>query len=123
MTKQTYHRPTGTDATAVGERQRTRWSRTLRKQTVALIPVIEITRHEEALSRVILGRKGQDRNAWASIRARVDQVALLDLLRQRHLVNTGKELSRAEALAALMAAGLRTILEQPEFHIIKGTNT
>lgn len=115
MTKHTYQRPVGTDATAVGERQRTQWSRALRKSAFALIPAIEIMHFEETAFRVIRTRKGQDRAAWTSIRARFDQAAILDLLRQRHLMNTGKEMSRAEALAALMVVGLRTILERDEF--------
>lgn len=123
MTKHNYQRPTGTDATAVGERQRIRWSNALRMQTATLIPAVETRQHEETASHVIRSRKGQDRAAWASIRARVDQVALLDLLRHRHLGNTGNELSRAEAMAALMAAGLRTVLDQADFQLSQGINT
>ncbi len=49
------------------------------------------------------------------MRVRIDQAALLDLLRQRHLRNTGKELSRAEALAAIMSDGLEALVNRDEF--------
>ncbi|MDQ2091060.1 hypothetical protein NO357_14240 [Marimonas arenosa] len=70
---------------------------------------------EETISSTISKRRGQDKAAWTSIRARSVQVALLDVLRKRHLENTGKEVSRAEVLAALMSEGLERLLGNQSF--------
>lgn len=110
-----YTRPARTKASAVGNEQRTRFTRILRRRAFDLLPTAEVMATEEAVTNTIRSRRGRDRAAWTTIRARFDQVGLLDLLRQRHLKNTGKELSRAEALAAVMAAGLETIIASNEF--------
>jgi len=115
MTNTIYTRPIKTNATSVGQRGRTFWSKLLRKRAFDLLPTIETTAAEEPVATLIHNRLGQDQAAWATIRARFDQVAILDILRKRHLKSTGKELSRGEALAALMAAGLETIVNRDEF--------
>jgi hypothetical protein len=46
---------------------------------------------------------------------RLDHIALIDLLQRRHLNATGREIGRAEVLAALMAAGLPRLLDHPDF--------
>lgn len=115
MTQPTYTRPTKTKATSVGQRGRTHWARLLRKQAWGLFPGVDLMAAEESLACSIRKRPGQERAGWTSIRTRVDQAALLDVLRSRHLKNTGKELSRSEALAALMFAGLETIVNRDEF--------
>ena len=43
-----YKRPTGTIATAVGERNRTRWSRYMRKRLFDLVRPIEFMAAEES---------------------------------------------------------------------------
>ncbi|UWP91403.1 hypothetical protein K3X13_10005 [Aliiroseovarius crassostreae] len=115
MTTVTYTRPTKTKATAVGQRGRTYWSRRLRKQAYDLLPVLDFMAAEATLLNTVRKRPGQDRAAWTSIRTRIEHAALLDVLRQRHLENTGQEISRSEALAALMVAGLETIVNRNEF--------
>lgn len=115
MTHPAYTRPTKTKATAVGQRGRTFWARLLRKKAWNVFPGVDLMAAEESLICAIRRRPGQDRAAWTSVRTRVDQAALLDVLRSRHLKNTGKEISRSEALAALMFAGLETIVNRDEF--------
>jgi len=57
----------------------------------------------------------QDRPTWTNARIRIDQMATLELLQKRHLKATGKEISKAEVLAALMACGLDTIINHEDF--------
>lgn len=59
------------------------------------------------------------RPSWTSIQIRIDQMAVIEIFQTRHLKATGKEISRAEVLAALMAEGLECILNQADFG---GTN-
>lgn len=56
-----------------------------------------------------------DRPRWASIQIRIDQMAVIEMLQARHLKAIGKESSRAEVLAALMAEGLERILNHANF--------
>lgn len=122
MTK-TYTRPTKTKATAVGERNRARWTRHLRKKVYSMVSTIEVMAAEEASTLNAIrgqmkspGRRGwDDRPCWTSTRIRIDQMAVLEMLQARHLKATGKEISRAEVLAALMAEGLERILNHPDF--------
>ena len=119
-----YKRPTGTKATAVGERNRTRWSRYMRKRLFDLVrPMDFMAAEETAISdavhrqRVSLSKyPWQDRPTWVTTRIRTDQMAALNLLQKRHLSATGKEISKAEVLAALMAAGLETIINHEDFN-------
>ena len=118
-----YSRPIGSKATAVGERNRTRWSRYMRKRLFDLVPPMEFMCAEETstLDAAQLQRKSpskrlwQDRPTWVTARIRADQMATLDLLQKRHLKTTGKEISKAEVLAALMASGLETIINHEDF--------
>jgi hypothetical protein len=54
--------------------------------------------------------------SWASTRVRPEIVAVANILCEFHLSNTGKELSQAEAINAIAAAGLEVLLRQPEFN-------
>jgi hypothetical protein len=118
-----YTRPIGSKATAVGERNRSRWSRHMRKRLFDLVPPIDFMNAEEAavLDAVRQQRKSsskqfwQDRPTWVTARIRSDQMATLDLLQKRHLKATGKEISKAEVLAALMASGLEAIINHEDF--------
>ena len=122
MTK-TYSRPTGSDATAVGERNRTRWTRHLRKRLTDLVPPVAFISATENSVADALERQRvappkypwQDRPKWTNARIRIDQMATLELLQKRHLTATGKEISKAEVLAALMACGLDTIINHEDF--------
>jgi len=115
MTKTPYARPTKTAAASLGQKARTHWSTALRKKAFASLPPVEFMAEEAALTNATRSRRGYQKAAWTSVRVRLDQVAILDLLRKRHLRNTGKEISRAEVLAALMSAGLGSVLERAEF--------
>lgn len=50
-----------------------------------------------------------------NISLRFDQIAVIDLLQHQHLENTGKEISRSEVVAALMAHGLDGLAARDEF--------
>lgn len=122
MTK-TYTRPIGSDATTVGERNRTRWTRYLRKRLKELVhPMAFISATENSVADALQQQRAssakypwQDRPTWTNARIRIDQMATLELLQKRHLKATGKEISKAEVLAALMACGLDTIINHEDF--------
>ncbi len=118
-----YTRPTGSKATAVGDRNRRRWSRYLRERIKSLVsPVAFMTAEEGHMLNEINRQRlasskypWQDRPTWTTTRIRIDQLATLSLLQKRHLKATGKEISKAEVLAALMATGLETIINHEDF--------
>ena len=118
-----YTRPTGSKATAVGDRNRRRWSRHLRERIKSLVSPLAFMNAEEnhILSEINRQRSAsckypwEDRPTWATTRIRIDQLATLSLLQKRHLKATGKEISKAEVLAALMAIGLDTIINHEDF--------
>lgn len=118
-----YTRPTGSKATAVGDRNRRRWSRHLRERITSLVSPLAFMSAEESHMRNEINRQRtasskypwQDRPTWTTTRIRIDQLATLSLLQQRHLKATGKEISKAEVLAALMATGLETIINHEDF--------
>ncbi len=110
-----YTRPAKTMATALGERNRTRWTRHLRKKLFALVPAIDFMAAEEGATNTAQKMHWDERPHWASIQIRVDQMAMIEMLQARHLKATGKEISRAEVLAALMAEGLECILRHADF--------
>jgi hypothetical protein len=114
MTK-TYTRPTKTKATAVGERNRARWTRHLRKKLFSLVTPIEFLSAEEGAANTARKLPWDDRPRWVTTRLRIDQMAVLEMLQARHLKATGKEISKAEVLAALMAEGLERSLDLANF--------
>lgn len=110
-----YNRPVGTKATAVGNCNRGSWTRQLRERLHALVPkneFIAATSDVTPQTENISWDKGQ---VWTSTRIRNDHLAVISLLQTRHLKNTGKEISRAEVLAALMAAGLEPVINTLPF--------
>lgn len=123
MTKNLYTRPAKTKATALGERNRARWTRHLRKRLSTLVSASEVMAAEEAsileaIRRQMQGprnRPWDDRPRWATLQIRIDQMAVIEMLQARHLKVTGKEISKAEVLAALMAEGLERILGHADF--------
>lgn len=120
---QIYQRPTGSNATALGDRKRRRWSRHLRERIASLMPPMDFMHAEESHTRDAIKRQRtssdksawRDRPKWTTARIRIDQLATLSLLQRRHLKATGKEISRAEVLAALMATGLEAIINHKDF--------
>lgn len=111
----TYTRPRKTEATAVGQRNRSRWSRLLRKTLFDLVPAVDLMLAQEASANGARRSPRDERPSWVSIRIRIDQMAAIELLQRWHLKATDKEISRAEVLAALMAAGLGTIVNHENF--------
>lgn len=116
MLKSLYIRPTKTDASKLGERRRHYWSRLLRKRALWFLPVLDMMAAEETHAKIARSRRGQNKAAWINISLRIDQIAVVEVLQKLHLKNTGKEISRAEVMAALMAAGLETVLVTEEFN-------
>ncbi|MCK8484329.1 hypothetical protein MUY21_09800 [Aliiroseovarius sp. S2029] len=122
MTK-SYTRPIKTKASAVGERNRTRWTRHLRSKVISLTatPAVMAIKNASALNAIHGQMKSPsragwaDRPRWVTTRLRIDQMAVLEMLQARHLKATGKEISRAEVLAALMAEGLERTLNHSNF--------
>ena len=114
-----YNRPTKTKATALGERNRALWTHHLRKKLFALVPAMEFMAAEDGATNTARKMPWDGRPHWVSIQIRIDQMAVIEMLQARHLKATGKEISRAEVLAALMAEGLEGIFNQAGFG---GTN-
>lgn len=110
-----YTRPTMTDAAKLGERRRHQWSRLLRQRALSLLSSVDMVAAEEAYTDTARSRRGQNKAAWINTSLRVDQIAVVEVLQKLHLKATGKEISRAEVLAALMAAGLATIVNHENF--------
>lgn len=110
-----YNRPTKTKATALGERNRARWTLHLRNKLFALVPVIEFMAAGEGATNTARKMPWDERPRWVSIQIRIDQMAVIEVLQARHLKATGKEISRAEVLAALMAEGLGRVLNIADF--------
>ncbi|SEM33732.1 hypothetical protein SAMN05443999_12110 [Roseovarius azorensis] len=109
-----YIRPVKTAAASIGER-RMHWTRFLRKEALYRLPSAEFLAAEEGLASATRSRRGQNKAAWINTSLRIDQIAVVEVLQKLHLQNTGKEISRAEVLAALMAAGLGAVLARDEF--------
>lgn len=111
----TYNRPTKTKAAAVGERNRARWTPHLCKKLFSLTTPIEFLNAEEGAANTARKLPWDDRPRWATLQIRIEQVAVIEMLQARHLKATGKEISKAEVLAALMAEGLERILDHANF--------
>jgi hypothetical protein len=110
-----YTRPSKTKATAVGERNRTRWTRHLRNKLFKLVPPTEFISAEEGAVNAARKAPWDGRPQWATTRLRVEQTAIIQMLQERHLRGTGKEISQSEVLAVLMAEGLERTLDHAEF--------
>ncbi|TMV09694.1 hypothetical protein FGK63_01085 [Ruegeria sediminis] len=93
-----YTRPSKTPASAVGEKNRARWSLHFRKKLLSLIEPVEFLTAEEDAANDAHKYPWGNRRRWVSIRIRADQMAAIELLQKRHLKATGKEISRAEVL-------------------------
>ncbi|MGX0975207.1 hypothetical protein ACSSVY_000909 [Roseovarius sp. MBR-51] len=115
MLKSLYIRPTKTDASKLGERRRHYWSRLLRQKALWFLPILDMMAAEETHANIARSRRGQNKSAWINISLRIDQIAVVGVLQKLHLKNTGKEISRAEVVAALMAAGLEAVLASDDF--------
>lgn len=115
MKQSRYTRPTMTDAAKLGERRRHQWSDLLRQRSLCALPVVDLKAAEETHASIARSRRGQNKAAWINTSLRVDQIAVVEVLQKLHLENTGKEISRAEVLAALMAAGLQSIVNHENF--------
>lgn len=111
----TYTRPTRTDATKIGDRRRHHWTHVLRLRARQILPIIPMMIAEEEHAQRVRSRPGQARAAWMNISLRFDQIAVIEVLQKQHLQNTGKEISRSEVVAALMAHGLESLAVRDEF--------
>jgi hypothetical protein len=110
-----YIRPAKTKAAAVGERNRTRWTRHLRKKLFTLVKPIEFMNFEDGATNDVRKAPWEQGPRWATTRIRAEQMAVIEMLQSRHLRATGKEISRSEVLAVLMAEGLERTLNHPDF--------
>ncbi len=113
--KSGYTRPSKTKAAAVGERNRTRWTRHLRKKLFTLVKPMEFMTAEEGATNGVRNALWEHGPRWATTRIRAEQMAVIEMLQSWHLKATGKEISRSEVLAALMAEGLERTINHPDF--------
>jgi hypothetical protein len=114
--KAVYKRPIKTQAAAVGHRKRAFWSKSLRSLAMKVFPAIEVILAEEVEALSKRKETYNERAAWTTMRIRFDQAAVLGILQERHLKATGKEIARAEVMAALMTAGLRAVADHEDFN-------
>ncbi|WP_371157002.1 hypothetical protein [Jannaschia sp. 2305UL9-9] len=110
-----YRRPQATNGTRVGARNRRRWSDRLGRKLSEIVPSFDrMQADKDACDDPQRASRDSGAN-WVSVRIRVSQMAVIQLLQGRHLSATGKEISRAEVLAALMAVSLASIIENEDF--------
>lgn len=110
-----YIRPAKTKAAAVGERNRARWTHHLRKKLFALVKPSEFMNPANGAANSVAKAPWENCPRWATTPIRAEQMAIIELLQTRHLRVTGKEISRSEVLAVLMAEGLERTLNHPDF--------
>lgn len=110
-----YTRPTNTSATKVGDLKRTRWTRKLEGTASIHLTPVEMLAARESVANATRKDPFGAVPAWTSMRLRRDQLAVIIALQARHLSATGKEISRNEVLAALMAAGMSAIIAHNDF--------
>lgn len=116
-----YVRPTGTDAASMTHAKRTRFNRLLIDAAYHRLPTVELMLARENTAASIKAPMADECPTWSNLRVRFDQLALIQFFQSRHLKATGKEISRAEVIAACMAFALPHILELPEFSAPRGT--
>lgn len=110
-----YNRPEAGDPSKDrGYEQRRRWSDRLRGIVHRHLEPVEIAL-EEHQAKNPEGATEWNQREWLTIPLRAEQVAVVDVMRKRHLANIGKEISRADTVAAFMAAGLVDLIKQLEF--------
>lgn len=110
-----YKRPEAGDPSKDrGYEQRRRWSDLLRGLAYRHLLPVEILLEEHNVKHPEGTPPGNHRD-WATVPLRSEHVAVIDVLRKRHLANTTKEISRADTVAAFMATGLVDLIKRSEF--------
>jgi hypothetical protein len=100
--------------------KRTRYSRLLASSAYTRLPTIELMNARENTAASISSPTAHEVPKWSNLRVRFDQLALIQFFQSRHLKATGKEISRAEVMAACMAFALPHMLDRPEFSATTG---
>lgn len=116
MTTKTINRPASAKARQKGAMERVRYTRGLRQTAFRVLgyqPTTNALNRWAAQRRKVTG--SVNIAAWASMRTRPEVVATVAILQERHLTNTGKEVSQSEVVCALIASGLPHLINNPAF--------
>lgn len=115
-TTTTSNRPASAKTRQKGAMARVRFTRGLRQSAIRVLGYQPTT---NALNRWAAQRHKATGTsniaAWANMRTRPEVVATVAILQERHLTNTGKEVSQSEVVCALIATGLPHIINNPAF--------
>lgn len=114
--RRVYERPKKDDkARHMVHEDRFKWIDKLHSMARRVLPPLELLCAEERHLAASSSRPGSNRNPWINCQLRARHIAVIEVLQKAHLKNTGKEISRSEVVAALMAAGLDDVTCFPEF--------
>lgn len=95
---------------------RNMYRRAVRARAEAVFSLAELTTQQNAFSEKRNRKpRGNWRDDWNSILVRPEVIVIINVLKARHLKNTGLELSNAEAIAAIFAVGLPALLNTDPF--------
>lgn len=94
-------------ARSCGNAYRTRFHRGLREQLSNLLTPAEVSAERASFTAARTAQNAAPIAArWGSLQVRHEVLVSINILRRRHLANTGKEISSAEVVNALMLVGL-----------------
>lgn len=103
----TYKRPgRNSNAKLLGYENRTKFTNRMINIARRILNPLDLLTTEESYVVATLNRQGSNRSRWINTQLSPRHLAIIDILQARYLATTGTEVSRAEVIAALMAAGL-----------------
>lgn len=104
------------DDTARSIASRNIYRRAMRAKAETVFTLAELTKHHNAFNeKRNRAPHGNWRDDWSTLLVRPEVIVIVNILKARHLESKGLELSTAEAIAAVMTAGLPTLLRNDVF--------
>lgn len=95
---------------------RNAYRRAMRSKAEAVFTLAELTKHQKAFEEKRSRKpRGNWKDDWSTLLVRPEVLVIVNIIKARHLESTGLELSNAEAVAALITAGLPTLLRNDAF--------
>jgi hypothetical protein len=92
------------------------YRRAMRSKAEAVFTLAELSTTQKALNeKRNRTPRGNWRDDWSTLLVRPEVIVIINIIKARHLQNTGLELSNAEAIAALITAGLPALLRNDAF--------
>ena len=101
----------------MGADKRIRFTRDLRQTGYGVFGYMQFQSALDSWRNEQFERTGNENpHPWVSMRVRPEVTATLVLLQKQHLATTGKEISQAEVLSALVAAGVKAVSRHEDFN-------